>query len=201
MKLLLYFATLQVTETQLLLLLTQFHPPEFRWLWCLSELPCLFSLLYPRGEPARASQLPLLSRTHLSECGSSPWKTFCVGLRSPHAEAPNEELACSIPTLGLIWICDTLILRFCRRYIMKFLLKWITVVKKFHTYIFKIKYLYIGLLEQLCKCICFFISNNKLGLSPRLKQKIWLVHWNVFWVEKKYSWWRWKIIAKNLERW
>lgn len=30
MKLLLYFATLQVTETQLLLLLTRCHPPEFR---------------------------------------------------------------------------------------------------------------------------------------------------------------------------
>lgn len=30
MKLLLYFPTLQVTETQLLLLLTRFHPPEFR---------------------------------------------------------------------------------------------------------------------------------------------------------------------------
>jgi hypothetical protein len=54
MKLPLYFATLQVTETQLLLLLTRFHPPEFRQLLCLSELPCLFSLLYPRGDPARA---------------------------------------------------------------------------------------------------------------------------------------------------
>ena len=30
MKLLLYFTTLQVTETQLPLLLTRFHPPEFR---------------------------------------------------------------------------------------------------------------------------------------------------------------------------
>lgn len=30
MKLVLYFATLQVTETQLLLPLTRFHPPEFR---------------------------------------------------------------------------------------------------------------------------------------------------------------------------
>lgn len=93
MKLTLYFATLQVTETQLPLLLTRFHPPEFRQLRCLSELPCLFSLLYPRGEPARASRLALLSRAHLSERFSSPWKTFCVGLRSPHAEASNEELA------------------------------------------------------------------------------------------------------------
>lgn len=83
MKLLLYFTTPQVTETQLLLLLTRFRPPEFRQLRCLSELPCLFSLLYPRGEPARASRLPLLPRAHLSERFSFPWKTFCVVSRAP----------------------------------------------------------------------------------------------------------------------
>lgn len=122
MKLLLYFATPQVTETQLLLPLTRFHPPEFRWLWCLSELPCLFSLLYPRGEPARASPLPLLSRAHLSECFSSPWKTFCVGLRSPMLSLLMKNWPVASPHSGLFEYV-TLILRFCRRYIMKFLLK------------------------------------------------------------------------------
>ncbi|EDL90446.1 similar to RIKEN cDNA 2210012G02, isoform CRA_a [Rattus norvegicus] len=67
MKLPLYFATLQVTETQLPLLLTWFHPPEFRQLRCLSELPCLLSLLYPRGEPTGARDQPCLpSLTYLS---------------------------------------------------------------------------------------------------------------------------------------
>lgn len=49
MKLPLYFTTLQVTETQLPPPLTRFHPPEFRSLPCLSELPGLFSLLFPQG--------------------------------------------------------------------------------------------------------------------------------------------------------
>lgn len=101
MKLLLYFATLQVTETQLLLLLTQFHPPEFKWLWCLSELPCLFSLLYPRGKPARASQLPLLSRTHLSECFSSPWKTSVLVSRAPMLRLLMQNWPAAPPRSGL----------------------------------------------------------------------------------------------------
>ena len=63
-KLLLYFTTLQVTETQLPQLLTRVRPPEFRWLQRLSELPVCslcsapgVSLLEPPATPSFQDRL------------------------------------------------------------------------------------------------------------------------------------------------
>lgn len=83
MKLPLYFATLQVTETQLPLPLPRFHPPEFRRRPSLSELPGLFSLLSPRGEPAGASHCPCsLELTYLN-VSALPGRPWCRSPRPP----------------------------------------------------------------------------------------------------------------------
>lgn len=87
MKLPLYFATLQVTETQLLLLLLWFHPPEFRQLRCLSELP-VCSLCSTPGvslpEPAGQPFFPELTYLNVSALPGRP--------SSPVSRAPMLRL-------------------------------------------------------------------------------------------------------------
>lgn len=83
LKLPLYFATLQVTETQLPLPLPRFHPPEFRRRPGLSELPGLFSLLSPRGEPARASPCPCSPELTYLNVSALPGRPWCRSPRPP----------------------------------------------------------------------------------------------------------------------
>lgn len=83
MKLPLYFTTLQVTETQLPPPLTRFHPPEFRSLPCLSELPGLFSLLSPRGEPARANHYPCSPELTYLNVSALPGRPWCRAPQPP----------------------------------------------------------------------------------------------------------------------
>ncbi|KAF7468073.1 Hypothetical predicted protein [Marmota monax] len=109
MKLTLYFATLQVTETQLPLLLTRFHPPEFRQLRCLSELP-VCSLCSTPGvslpEPADQPCFPELTYLNGSALPGRPsvWVSGAPMLRPLMSNWPkaSPHLGVYLNTLALV---------------------------------------------------------------------------------------------------